>query len=130
MKFGSEEDMKIGRRIYYDLSSGNVILDTGERNGSVIETTIEQDFQNYKDLAERLPETVGFLQFNHGDLAYDFATCNGFRVDLESGAIVFSYPDLSNPEQPPIYRKPLSQEVDELKQSIAELTILLATPQQ
>lgn len=34
--------MQIARRIYYDKSSGNIIVDTGERSGAVVETTIER----------------------------------------------------------------------------------------
>ena len=34
--------MQIGRRIYYDKTTGNVILDTGEREGHVVPTTVEQ----------------------------------------------------------------------------------------
>ncbi|WP_442601732.1 hypothetical protein [Paenibacillus sp. KN14-4R] len=119
----------VGRKIYYYLATGKVIVDTGENAGYVVPTTIEQDFQSYKALAERVPETVGVLEFEYGDLTHDFATCNGYKVDIASGALEFTYPDPANPEQPSVYRKPLSQEVDELKQSIAELTILLATPQ-
>ncbi|EJW14454.1 hypothetical protein PAV_13c00730 [Paenibacillus alvei DSM 29] len=28
--------MEIGRRIYYDLASGEVIVDTGERSGGLV----------------------------------------------------------------------------------------------
>lgn len=120
--------MKIGRKIYYDLATGNVIVDTGERSGSVVPTTVEQDFQSYAALAERVPETVGVLELEYGQYAQDFAACNGYRVDV-SGAepeLVFSYPDPEDPDAPPVYQKPLSEEVAEVKQAIAELTILLA----
>jgi hypothetical protein len=108
--------MNIGRRIYYDQSTGNVIVDTGERCGNVIETTIEQDFQAYRALSECNPETVGVLQLEYGQYAQDFAACNGYRVNPETREIEFSYPDPNEPEAPPVYRKPLSEEVSELKQ--------------
>ncbi|CAH8718370.1 hypothetical protein M5W83_11870 [Paenibacillus thiaminolyticus] len=28
--------MKVGRRLYFDIATGNVIIDTGERSGNVI----------------------------------------------------------------------------------------------
>lgn len=120
--------MQIGRRIYYELATGNIILDTGERSGDVVETTQEQDFQSYAALAERVPETVGVLELDYGEFASDFAECNGFMVDVSGSepALVFSYPDPSEPEAPPEFRKPLSEEIAETKQAIAELTILLA----
>ncbi len=72
--------MNIGRRIYYDQTTGNVILDTGERSGSVIETTVDQDFEIYKALKERIRETVGIIELEYGQYAEDFATCNGYWI--------------------------------------------------
>ncbi|BBI32497.1 hypothetical protein [Cohnella abietis] len=113
--------MDIGRRIYYELATGNVIQDTGERSGSVIETTNEQDFETYVSLAERIPETVGCLQLEYGEYAQDFAECNGYRVDVSNDihSLLFSHPDPNEPELPPIYRKPLSGEVAEVKEQQA-----------
>lgn len=119
---------QIGRKIYYDKATGNVILDTGERSGNVVETTIEQDFATYRVLAERVPETVGVIQLEFGQYAADFAACNGYHVDVTGAepVLVFSYPDPKDPEAPPVYQGPLSEEIVEVKQAIAELTILLA----
>lgn len=113
--------MQIGKRIYYDLATGNVIVDTGERSGSVVETTVEQDFESYAALAERLPSTVGCLQLEYGDYAQDFAECNGYRVDVsgETPSLLFSYPDPAEPGAPPVYRKPLSEEVSALRTRLA-----------
>lgn len=121
--------MQIGRRIYYELSTGNIILDTGERQGAVVPTTIEQDFQTYRALAERVPETVGVLELEFGQYAQDFAECSGYRVDVsgETPVMVFSYPDPNDPEAPPVYRKPLSEEVDELKAQNAAIILALVT---
>lgn len=119
--------MKIGRKIYFDNFTGNVIIDTGECMGDVVETTQEQDFQSYTVLSERNPETVGVLKLSYGQYAQDFDECNGYRVNPQTLEIEFSYPDPNQEEsQEPVYRKPLSEEVNDLKQSIAELTILMA----
>jgi hypothetical protein len=77
--------MQIGRRIYYDKMTGNVIVDTGERSGCVVETTVEQDFQTYTALVERVPETVDWIQLEYGQFAQDFAACNRFCVDISGG---------------------------------------------
>jgi len=118
--------MQIGRRIYYDKQTGNVILDTGERQGAVVPTTIEQDFATYAALAQRVPETVGVLELEFGQYAQDFAACNGYRVDLsgETPTLVFSYPDPADPEAPPVYQKPLSEQIAELREE--NLTIMEA----
>lgn len=108
--------MNIGRKIYYELSTGNIIQDTGERSGNVIETSIEQDFASYAALAERAPETVGVIKLPYGEYAQDFSEAIGVRVDIANGnAFLFTYPDPTAPESPPVYRAPLSQEVDTLK---------------
>ncbi|MCE5168470.1 hypothetical protein LQV63_03965 [Paenibacillus profundus] len=48
-------------------------------------------------------------------------------VLIENKELYYDY--VASPE-PPSEGKPLSEEVDELKQSVAELTILIETPQQ
>lgn len=119
--------MKIGARIYYEIETGNVIVNTGERQGSVVPTTVEQDIQTYKALSERNRDTFDYIELEYGQYAQDFAICNGYRVNPETREIEFSYPDPNEPEsQEPVYRKPLSEEVAETKQAIAELTILLS----
>lgn len=120
--------MKIGRRIYYELATGSVIVDTHERSGHVVPTTVEQDFQSYAALAERVPATVGVMELEYGQYAQDFESCSGYMVDVsgDEPKLVFSYPDPEQPEAPPVYRKPLSEELAETKQAIAELTIMLA----
>lgn len=119
---------QIGRKLYFDLAVGNVLVDTGERMGNVVETTQEQDFEAYAVLTERLPETVGCLQLAFGDFAQDFAECNGFMIDVtgDTPSLVFSYPDPDDPGEPPVYRKPLSQEVDDVKVENADLKSRLA----
>lgn len=103
--------MEIGRRIYFDLATGNPIVDTGERSGFVVETTVEQDLAAYAVLAERVPSSVGIIQLEYGQFAQDFAECNGYNIDTSGPTpiLVFSYPDPSDPESPPVYRPPLSQ---------------------
>lgn len=58
--------MDIGRKIYYELATGNVIIDTGERSGSVVETTQDQDFIMYADLQKYQPSAVGVIQCGYG----------------------------------------------------------------
>lgn len=110
--------MLICRKIYYELMTGNVIQDTGERSGSVVETTTEQDFATYKSLTERVPETVGVIELAFGELREDFRICTGFRIDPATEEILFSYPDPSNPNQEPVYQKPLSIVVQEQQEQI------------
>ncbi|MEK4606536.1 hypothetical protein [Geobacillus sp. FSL W8-1251] len=119
---------RIGRKIYYDKATGNVILDTGEKMGAVIETTIDQDFETYQALKERVRDTVGVIQLEYGQYAQDFAECNGYRVNPETLELEFSYPDPNATEpQEPVYQKPLTEQLKETQQAVVELTLLLAT---
>ncbi|KIQ93893.1 hypothetical protein LH47_02043 [Anoxybacillus thermarum] len=111
---------KVGRKIYYDKMTGNVILDTGEMMGAVIETTIDQDFETYQALKERVRDSVGVIQLEYGQYAEDFAQCNGYRVNPQTLELEFSYPDPNATEpQEPVYQKPFTEQVNELKQELA-----------
>lgn len=127
--------MQIGRKIYYDKSTGNVIVDTGERSGDVVETTVEQDIAVYVALAERVPDTVGVLQLEYGQFAQDFAACNGYRVDISGDEPVlhFSYPDGTEEPEEPVFQTPLSEQVKTLKttvdgqqQTLDDITLAIA----
>lgn len=119
--------MFIGRRIYFDKITGKVLVDTGEDLGNVYKKTIEQDIQTYTVLSERNRDTFDVIELEYGQYAQDFAECNGYRVNPETKQLEFSYPDQNEPEpQEPVYRKPLSEELEETKQAIAELTLLIA----
>lgn len=118
---------QIGRKLYWDKLTGNVIVDVGEMEGDVRETTIEEDYQVYKALQERVPETVGCMKFQFGQYAQDFAECNGYKVNPDTQTLEFSYPDPNIPApQEPVYQKPLSEKVADLEQAIAELSMMMA----
>lgn len=99
--------MQVGRKIYYDKQTGNIIIDTGEMQGMVIPTTIEDDLLTYKNLSERNLESFDVIELAYGEYSQDFSTCNGYRINPETMGIEFSYPDEQNPEQQ-IYEEPLS----------------------
>lgn len=112
---------KVGRRVYYDTDTGNIILITSESEGNAFETTIDQDIQDFTALSERNRESFDVIQLEYGQYAQDFTECNGFRVNIETKTLEFSYPD-PNQEQPQehLYQKPLSEEVEDLKAQVAQ----------
>lgn len=117
---------QIGRKLYYDKATGNIILNTGERTGSVIATTLEQDIATYTALTERNRDTFDVIELGYGQLSQDFLESNGQRINLDTlatlpageewKAIEFSYPDPNVPPQEPVYQPPLSEKVKELEQ--------------
>lgn len=111
--------MKIGRKLYYDKTTGDILVDTGERRDAVFPETFEQDIANYTVLSERNHDSFDFIGLEYGQYAQDFVEMNGVRVNPETKTLEFSYPDPSEPEAPPVYRKPLSEEMNELRLEMA-----------
>jgi len=120
---------QIGARIYYDIETGEVILNTGERAGHVVELTPEQERERYTALAERVESSYSWIDLEYGQYREDFAICSGYRVNPETKTLEFSYPDPNEPETPPVYHKPLTEQVAELQDENAFLTLELATTQ-
>ena len=118
--------MQIGRKVYYEKATGNIVFITSEMQGDVIETTTEQDFESYQILNERVPSSVGCIKLEYGEYSQDFHQCNGLNVNLETGLLEFSYPD-SNNETPiePVYKPPLSYEVTTLKSQLEAVQAVL-----
>ncbi|MEK4052649.1 hypothetical protein MHB84_03275 [Paenibacillus sp. FSL F4-0087] len=107
--------MEIGARIYYDKGTGNVIQEVSERSGIVIETTPEQDFVVYAALAERVPETVGMIQFEYKEHEQDREAGGRItRIDLETREPLFTYPESVDSETPQEPRPALSKQVEQL----------------
>ncbi|WP_339194554.1 hypothetical protein MKY95_23115 [Paenibacillus sp. FSL P4-0176] len=109
--------MKIGRKVYYEKGTGNVIWVTDQRMGMVVETTVEQDFAFYSALAGRVPETVGLLQLEFNDYSADYDAGGQITwIDLESMEPLFTYADPTDPETPQEPRPALSKQVETLMQ--------------
>ncbi|MFJ2044513.1 hypothetical protein ACIOBL_12950 [Paenibacillus taichungensis] len=116
--------MKIGARIYYENATGNIILNTGDRSGDVVETTRDQDFASYAVLAERVPETVDMVQLDYGQYYADYAEGGVItRIDLDTLEPLLTYPGPVEPETPQEQRPALSKQVDAL---IQDSTLLKA----
>lgn len=110
--------MKIGRRIYYDKSSGSVLIDTGERSGDVIVMSPEQDIEVYQKLNERVRDTFDYIELDYGQYQEDFTRATSYRVDLTTKQLVFQYNDVAPSPEPTPYVKPLSDRVDDLEEAL------------
>ncbi|MDX8359832.1 hypothetical protein [Cytobacillus sp. IB215316] len=113
--------MEVGRRIYYDKSTGNILIDTQEIYGFVTKTTVDHDINSYKELSDRNRESFDFIELEYGEYRQDFTECNGYRINTETLELEFSYPDPNEPEpQEPVYVQPLTEQVTELKTQIEQ----------
>ncbi len=113
--------MKIGRRIYYDIDNGNVLVDTGERQGSVKTTTVERDIETYKELSDRNQETFDVIELEYGQYNQDFRESSGYRVNIDTKELEFSYPDPEDSNENTVYQKPLTDQVEGLKGQVFDL---------
>jgi len=122
--------MKVPLRIYYDKQIGQVLQMTGNFIDEGIQQyeTIEEQIQKYTKLSERNRDTFDVLELPYGAYAEDFAQCNGYRVNPETLELEFSYPDPNETEQQEqVYQKPLTEQLKETQQAVAELALLLTT---
>lgn len=88
----------IGRKIYYELNTGNTICSTSSASEGIA-STIEQDFVNYIDLSGRVQSSVGVIQLEFGDFEDKFQKYN-FHVNVATNSIVWG--SLINPTAPPV----------------------------
>jgi len=82
--------MNIGRKIYYDCSTGIILWDLGERSGNVTPTTYEQDLSVMPLLGVlQSKNQLGTLQLNYGDYSSNFQSCKGYYINVADSSIVF-----------------------------------------
>lgn len=99
------------KRIFFDNLSGEVILEIQHQNDLL--PTVERNIEQFTMLSERNRDTFGVIELENGQYAQDFAESKGYRVNVVTKELEFSYPDPNEPEVPPIYQKSLSEAVSE-----------------
>lgn len=115
----------IGPKLYFDRTTGEVILTIPEQNNaSAVATTKEQDFIMFDVLSARNPEAVDFIQLSYGQYRNDFEIANSWKVDLNTGQVLFEYPKFETPISDQLLL--LQQENEELKVENKELKLALA----
>lgn len=115
----------IGPKLYFDRTTGEVILTIPEQNNAgAVATTKEQDFIMFDVLQARNPATVDFKQLPYGQYRSDFKIANSWKVDLKTGQVLFEYPKFETPISEQIHL--LRQENEKLKAGNKELKLALA----
>ena len=111
----------IGKKIYYELSTGNVVLTVPERhNENAVNTTKEQDFLMYDVLQARNPLLIGVKQMAYKELQGDFNIANSVSINIENGDILFEFPKMEVPYATSI--QSIKSENIDLREKNVELT--------
>lgn len=113
--------MKIGNRIYFDKLTGNILVETGQREGSVVPTTIEQDIASYKVLNQRVRSTFDYIELSYGAYAQDFQSAISYRINPSTKKIEFVYPNPAEPTVSPEPQPSLLESLQALSDENAEL---------
>lgn len=98
---------KIGTKIYYLKSNGNIIIESGDMMGCVVETSFDEDYNNYTDLSKYAKDSIGCLKLEYGELGklLEEHKANSFKVDVSSNPhkLVFEWIDYDTgePAEPP-----------------------------
>lgn len=125
-----------GTRLFYDKITGIVFFEVREQqfDFDADDTTVEQDIATFRVLSERNRDTFDVLELPFGAYSQDFRECSGYRVNVETKELEFSYPDPNEPDVEQPYQAPLSEQVATLEekaelqeQAIVELTMYVAT---
>ena len=99
--------LKLGTKIYYLISNGNVILDTGDMMGCVVETSFDEDYNNYTDLSKYAKDSISCIKLEYGELGklLEEHKANSFKVDISSQPhkLIFEWIDYDTgePAKPP-----------------------------
>ncbi|MDH6674670.1 uncharacterized protein YceH (UPF0502 family) [Paenibacillus sp. LBL] len=117
--------ISIGERIFYERATGIVLVTTPSYFGDVAPMTIDEYIQIYPVLRERDRNSFDVLEVEYGQYEEDFMTARSWRVNLETKSLEFSYPDPNDPEAPPVFQQPLTEQVKALEAENAELKKLI-----
>lgn len=123
--------MEYGRRIYYEISTGRVLVDTGEREGNgVVATTVTQDIATYKELSKRVRSSFDYIELAFGAYAQDFRAAKSYAVIPATKKLNFIYADQPAQTAPvsPLSEtvELMSAEIDMLQDENAEFMMRIA----
>ena len=114
---------KIGTKIYYCLTSGNVIKIVGDCQGYVRETTFDEDYEIYSELKERDKSSIGLLIFEFGEYPKLSKGSTGVMVNLKTKELIFNYEEL--PQEPQEPQEPTEIEKIKIEQEQQNKDILI-----
>lgn len=126
--------MKLGTKIYYEKSTGNVIFTRGDMQGFVIETSFDEDYEMYSDLRKYQKDKIGCLKLEYGQLGQLLADnkANSYKVDVSGNPhkLVFAWIDYETgqPGEPPKSVEDLIKETEnKIEKQEEKINVLSST---
>lgn len=124
---------QVGTKIYYLKNTGDILIETGDMQGFVNESTFDEDYENYIYLKKYDKDKIGCLKLEYGQLGQLLADnkANSYRVDVSGNPhkLVFAWIDYETgkPAEPPkTTEEQIKEESDNVRleyaTAIAELT--------
>ena len=126
------------RIIYVESSTGQILHDTGfiQTTDADFEDKRDNVYETVKELAERVRESITEYRIKPGEYERDFIEGYLDRIDIETGELLFIYPEPSTGE-PTEPQTPLSKQLEDMKEmlymqeaAMIETAILLAGEQE
>lgn len=112
---------KIGTKIYYLKSNGNVILETGDMQGYILESSFDEDYENYTELSKINKNQLGCIQLEYGELdeLLKENKANSYKVDVSSEPhkLIFGWVDYESGEpveSPKTTEELIKEELDKI----------------
>ena len=75
---------QICAKVYFLISTGEILMTTSEMKGSVIKTTKEQDISTYFQLSGKTSDEVDYIELEYGTLSSKFTNIKSYSVNLET----------------------------------------------
>lgn len=82
---------QIKSKVYYLITTGEVLTVTSEMQGCVEETTKEQDMEVYPQLKDKNIDEVNFIELEYGTLVTTFNNAKTYKVSLETKQLEVIY---------------------------------------
>lgn len=109
-------------KVYYLISTGEVLTITPECQGSVEPTTKEQDMNLYEQLKTYNIDEVDFTELEYGTLANTFTNAKSYSINLETKKLEVAYYTQEELEEMKQKYEQQTQEVQSLNSKISDIS--------
>lgn len=82
---------QVSAKIYYLISTGEILTVTSEMRGCVEETTKEQDILFYPQLKDKKIDEIDFIELEYGTRESTLANLKSYSVNVESKTFIPAY---------------------------------------